>query len=56
LLGGRLAQRQAQRQAALREVMAAGARCDFTLVSRACRFVLEHFACQRKIFVENGRD
>jgi len=33
LLGGRLA----QRLAALRGMVAAGARFDFTLVSRACR-------------------
>ncbi len=49
LLGGWLA----QRQAALRGMLAAGARCDFTLVSRACRNVLEHLACHRKTFPGN---
>jgi hypothetical protein len=46
LLGGWLA----QRQAALRGKLAAGARFDFTLVSRACRLSLEHLACHRKSF------
>ena len=49
LLGGWLA----QRQAALRGMVAAGARCDFTLVSRACRNLLEHLACHRKAFPGN---
>ncbi len=49
LLGGWLA----QRQAALRGGLAAGARYDFTLVSRACRDVLEHALCQRKCFFGN---
>ena len=40
----------AQRQAALRGWLAAGARCNFTLVSRACRDVLEHLVCQRNLF------
>jgi hypothetical protein len=45
----------AQRQAALRDVMAAGARFDFTLVSRACRLSLEHLVCQRnERFLESG--
>ena len=48
LLGGRLA----QRQAALRGVVAAGARFDFTLVSRACRLDIEHLTCHRKLFLE----
>jgi len=43
-LGGWLA----QRQAALRGKLAAGARFDFTLVSRACRLSLEHLVCQRE--------
>ena len=49
LLGGWLA----QRQAALRGKLAAGARCDFTLVSRACRNFLEQLACHRKTFPGN---
>jgi len=49
LLGGRLA----QRQAALRDMLAAGARVNFPLVYRACRLVLEHLVCQsEKIFLE----
>ena len=40
----------AQRQAAHRGKMAAGARCDFTLVSRACRRSLEHLLCHEKDF------
>jgi hypothetical protein len=43
LLGGWLA----QRQAALRGVMAAGARLTFFFF-RACRRALEHFVCQKK--------
>jgi len=43
LLGGRLA----QRQAALREVMAAGAFPTFTLGLHACRSLLEQLACQK---------
>lgn len=46
LLGGWLA----QRLAALRGKVAAGARFDFTLVSRACRLSLEQLACHRKKF------
>jgi hypothetical protein len=45
----------AQRQAALRGMLAAGARFDFTLVSRACRFPLEHLVCQRKDFFGKGK-
>jgi hypothetical protein len=45
-LGGWLA----QRQAALRGMLAAGARINFPLVYRACRHVLEHFVCHRKVF------
>jgi hypothetical protein len=45
---GLLGRRLAQRQAALRGLMAAGARYDFTLVSRACRLYLEHLVCHRK--------
>ncbi len=41
LLGGWLA----QRQAALRGMLAAGARINFPLVYRACRRVLEHLVC-----------
>ena len=52
LLGGVLA----QRQAALRGVMAAGARFNFTLVSRACRLSLEHVLCQEKLFLESNDD
>ena len=52
LLGGGLA----QRQAALRGVMAAGARFNFTLVSRACRLSLEHVLCQEKLFLESNDD
>ncbi len=52
LLGGWLA----QRQAALRGVMAAGARFNFTLVSRACRLFLEHVLCHEKVFLEPGTD
>ena len=51
-LGGWLA----QRQAALRGKLAAGARFDFTLVSRACRLSLEHLVCQRKAFLESEPD
>ena len=50
LLGGWLA----QRQAALRGVMAAGARFNFTLVSRACRFSLEHVLCHENFFWNLG--
>jgi len=46
MLGGRLA----QRQAALREVMAAGALSTLTLVFRACRFFLEQIACHKENF------
>ena len=46
LLGGGLA----QRQAALRGVMAAGARFNFALVSRACRLSLEHVLCHERHF------
>jgi hypothetical protein len=46
LLGGGLA----QRQAALRGVMAAGARFNFSLVSRACRLPLEHLLCHENFF------
>jgi hypothetical protein len=46
LLGGWLA----QRLAALRGKLAAGARFDFTLVSRACRLFLEQLACHKKVF------
>jgi hypothetical protein len=46
LLGGWLA----QRLAALRGKMAAGARFNFTLVSRACRGSLEHLPCHGKRF------
>jgi hypothetical protein len=49
LLGGWLA----QRQAALRGMLAAGARFDFTLVSRACRLSLEHIPCHIKVFCGN---
>ncbi len=45
LLGGWLA----QRQAALRDVVAAGARINFAFVYRACRVALEHLVCQRKV-------
>jgi hypothetical protein len=48
LLGGGLA----QRQAALRGVMAAGARFNFALVSRACRLCLEHVLCHVERFLE----
>ena len=51
-LGGLLA----QRQAALREVIAAGSRINFPLVYRACRLYLEHVACQEDRFLENRSD
>src|SRR5687767_5173185 len=51
LLGGWLA----QRQAAHRGKMAAGARCDFTLVSRTCRRSLEHLLCHEKHFFGKRR-
>jgi hypothetical protein len=47
-LGGRLA----QRQAALREVMAAGSR----LLLRACRQQIEHVACHTKFFFGKGTE
>ena len=50
LLGGGLA----QRQAALRGVMAAGARFNFALVSRACRLGLEHVLCHVERFSGSG--
>ena len=50
---GLLGEWLAQRQAALRGVVAAGARFDFTLVSRACRLSLEHLVCQSKTFSGN---
>jgi hypothetical protein len=43
----------AQRQAALRGKVAAGARFNFTLVSRACRGSLEHPLCHGKRFSGN---
>lgn len=52
LLGGWLA----QRQAALRGMLAAGARFNFTLVSRACRLSLEHVLCHEKVFLELNDD
>ena len=51
LLGGRLA----QRQAALRGVVAAGARSTFRLF-RACRHSLQHIVCHKKIFLETRID
>jgi hypothetical protein len=51
MLGGWLA----QRQAALRGKLAAGARFNFTLVSRACRGSLEHSLCHRKRLSESRR-
>jgi hypothetical protein len=51
LLGGWLA----RRLAASRGVMAAGARLAFCIF-RACRLALEHFMCQRKLFLESGSD
>ena len=47
-LGGWLA----QRQAALREVMAAGALPTLLWVFRACRFFLEQLACHGECFLE----
>ena len=51
LLGGWLA----QRQAALRGKLAAGARFDFSLVFRASRFFLEQLPCHRKSFLGNRK-
>jgi hypothetical protein len=49
LLGGRLA----QRQAALREMMAAGALSTFAWGLCACRFSLEQIACHGENFLWN---
>ncbi len=51
-LGGLLA----QRLAALRGKLAARARFNFTLVSRACRRLLEHVVCHEKVFLETTGD
>jgi hypothetical protein len=51
-LGGWLA----QRQAALRDVMAAGHFQPLLWVFRACRFSLEQLACQGESFLELPRN
>jgi hypothetical protein len=52
LLGGWLA----QRHAALREVMAAGALSTFTLGLPCVPVLLEHLPCHRKVFVVSEED
>jgi hypothetical protein len=53
---GSLGEWLAQRQAALREVMAAGHFQPLRWVFGACRFSLEQIACHKKVFLESARD